>query len=116
MGEPNWNDVSFDDAAADRAISQCQTAIDTLEGVKTEHTPARTTATGGSDQTWTGNHRQTFDTDATALVGDVDDCITNLTSLKSAIADAKQDAADTQSARESARREWCRLHPDDEHC
>ena len=117
MGEPNWNDVSFDEGAADQAISQCQAAIDTLEGVKTAQTPAAYDGDGWPrpDVDRQPPRRRSTPT-RSALIGDIDDCITNLASSKSAIPTAKQTAADTQAAREGARREWCRLHPDDEHC
>jgi uncharacterized protein YukE len=114
VAEPNWDNVRFDHGAASAAMEQCDAAVGRLNGFKEVHGPAQTQATG--PDTWKGTHRETFDSDVTALVGDVDDCIQNLNDLKSAIASAKQEATEEQERRETARDAWCAENPDDDRC
>lgn len=105
--QPNWDDVVFDYAAADVAITQCNQAAGALDTATTGVGAAVTAL--GTDAEWRGNYRLQFDQAVPRIPHDASSTQFDLRQLAQRIADAAAAAKQEQAFRESERARWHQL-------
>lgn len=99
---PNWSDVNFDHAAADRAATECDAVATRLRDSVGERQRLATTA---RDQ-WAGRYRDDFDTAFAARIGDSGRLEADLRALARRIREAAAAAGAEQARREGDRTRW----------
>lgn len=104
--QPNWEDVAFDHAAAQAAISQCKLSAGALDTGFTGFAQAVTALrTNGA---WTGAYQSDYDGAQGRLGTDAGHTAGDLRTLASAIEAAAGKAKAEQTRREQDRARWRR--------
>jgi uncharacterized protein YukE len=102
--QPNWEDVRWDYAAADRAASELERAADTLD----QTSSARGQASERAIAQWRGAYRARFDAQLQDTLGSAWQIAGSYRDSAARIRQASARARDEQASRERARDRWRR--------
>jgi uncharacterized protein YukE len=102
--QPNWEDVQFDHAAAQAAITECDLAAGALDNALAGVDGAVTALTNNGS--WYGAYQVDYDIAQQRLRGDFPDTRQALRKLATDIATAATNARNEQAHRESERDSW----------
>lgn len=104
--QPNWEDVVFDHAAAQAAVSECRLSAGALDTGFTGFGQAVTALR--TDGAWTGTYQADYDGAQGRLSTDAAGTAADLRTLASAIESAAARAKAEQTRREQDRARWRR--------
>jgi uncharacterized protein YukE len=104
--QPNWEDVVFDHAAAQAAISQCKLSAGALDTGFSGF--AQAVVALRSNGAWTGSYQSDYDGAQGRLSTDAGGTAADLRTLASAIESAAGKATAEQTRREQDRARWKR--------
>lgn len=100
--QPNWQDVRWDYAAADRATSELDQAADTLDRTST----SRGDAADRARAEWRGAYRARFDMQLMDALGSAWQLAGTFRESAARIRQASARAREEQASRERARQRW----------